>query len=74
MALNNEAYTAYPHEGEILLAEGCTVWILAIEDNVKIQNDTDSMSKYNGKSITIIHMIHPDEYVSMIKKSILGMF
>ena len=35
--LNNEAYTAYPYEEEILLSEGCHVTLLSVE-NRKIEN------------------------------------
>ena len=29
--LNNEGLSAYPYEGEILLCEGCPVYVLGIE-------------------------------------------
>ena len=34
MRMNNEAYTSYPGENEILLREGCPVFVLDIEDCV----------------------------------------
>lgn len=30
MAMNNEAYSAYPSEAEVLLMEGCEVFILDV--------------------------------------------
>ena len=30
LTMNNEAYTAYPSEKEVLLSEGCKVYILGI--------------------------------------------
>lgn len=56
--MNNEAYSAYPSEGELLLMEGCPVWILAVESDIKIENTSKNFEKYNGKVITVIHMYH----------------
>ena len=47
--MNNEAFTAYPAEGELLLVEGIRVWILGVEKDVMINNTHDKMAKYNGK-------------------------
>ena len=41
--MNNEAYTAYPEEGELLLPEGYRVEILKIEEGVKIKNTHKGM-------------------------------
>ena len=41
--MNNEAYTAYPDEGELLLEEGCGVHVLAIDSDVKIENSFAGM-------------------------------
>lgn len=58
--MNNEAYTAYPSESEVLLSEGCKMFVLAVDRGVKINNSTDGViSTYNGKEVTIIHMLHP---------------
>ena len=54
--MNNEAYTAYPAEGELLLPEGSEVIILKIEEGVKINNTHQGMKKYNEKSITIVYL------------------
>lgn len=57
--MNNEAYTSYPVEDEYLLMEGCNVYILSIEKNVQIDNDSSDMTKFNKRSMTVIHMFHP---------------
>ena len=56
--MNNESFTSYPAEGEILLQEGCAVYILAINRDRQIKNSYKGMEKYNGKSITIVHLFH----------------
>ena len=54
--MNSEALTAYPCEGELLLCEGCRVHVLAIERGHEIENQHESMQKYNGQAITIIYL------------------
>ena len=44
MMMNNEAYTAYPNEGELLLSEGCQVFVLAVDTGVKIKNKFKTMT------------------------------
>ena len=56
--MNNEAYSAYPSEGEFLLSEGCGVNILAVERNFTIKNFHPSLDKYDGKVLTIVHLYH----------------
>ena len=56
--MNNEAYTAYPEEGEFLLMEGCHVYVLAVDSDVKIENSFAGMEYYNAKTITVIHLFH----------------
>ena len=56
--LNSMDYSAYPYEEEILLQEGCAVYILAINRDRQIKNSYKGMEKYNGKSITIVHLFH----------------
>ena len=59
MAMNNEAYTAYPSEGEVLLVEGCSVHVLAFQENFELKNHTScGMEKYNGRKINIIYLYH----------------
>ena len=36
ITMNNEAYSAYPSEAEVLLADGCFVDVLALDYEVKI--------------------------------------
>ena len=38
LTMNNEAYTAYPSEAEVLLCEGCPIHVLGIDFKVKIDN------------------------------------
>lgn len=38
LMMNNEAFTAYPSEGELLLAEGCSVYVHEVERGYKIEN------------------------------------
>lgn len=40
------------------MVEGCMAFVLAVERDVKIENMYDSMSRFNGKSITIIYLLH----------------
>ena len=56
--MNHEAYTAYPSEGEMLLMEGCAVYVLAVEDGVRIHNKSETMKDYDGKSVTVVHLFH----------------
>ena len=54
--MNNEAYTSYPSESEILLRDGAFTYILGVEEDIVIQNDHTSFAKYNGKTISIVHL------------------
>ena len=56
--MNNDAYSAFPGEGEILLTEGIAVYVLDIQNDVKIQNRHESMKEYDEKIIKIIHLFH----------------
>ena len=58
ISLNNKAYTAYPHEGEIVLREGAEVYILSVKKNIKISNTHAGFENFNGSKVTIIHMFH----------------
>lgn len=58
MFLNNEAYTAYPSEGEVILMEGFAVTVLEVEKKVKVKNTFKSMKKYNGLTLTIVYLFH----------------
>ena len=53
--MNNEAYTSYPVEREMLLTEGCGVYVLLVEE-VVIENEHAAWADFNGKTITIVHL------------------
>lgn len=57
--MNNEAYTSYPSEREVLLREGCKVYVLSVETNVTIENEFTSYEPYNGRKVSIVHLFHP---------------
>ena len=42
--MNNEAYTSFPVESEILLMEGCEVYIVGVEKDVVIDNKHEGYS------------------------------
>ena len=54
--MNNEAYTAFPVEREILLMEGQRAFILAVERDVQIMNSFPSFADFNQKTLAIIHL------------------
>lgn len=58
MAMNNEAYTAYPYEGEILLMDGATVNVWDVETSIVINNKDPSMIEFDGLMITYVHLFH----------------
>ena len=61
--MNNEAYSSYPSEAEVLLCDGCDVFVLAVDKNVQINNALcNQMSQFNGKSITVVHLFHTGSY------------
>ena len=55
--MNNDLYSKYPDEYELLLQEGCKVWVLEFDEDILIQNEYN-MKKYHDKNITIIHLFH----------------
>ena len=61
MSMNNEAYTAYPAEGEILMCEGSIMFILSVDTEVLIENAQGAMAQSMGKkslwSICSIHLL-----------------
>ena len=58
MTMNNEAYRAYPSESEVLLCEGCGIFVLGIDYGVKIENTEVEIAKYNGQQMTVVHLFH----------------
>ena len=57
--MDNEAYSSYPSEAEVLLTDGCDMFVLGVDHDVKITNNTSGqMAQLNGKLITVIHLFH----------------
>lgn len=57
--MNNEAYSSYPQEAEVLLCDGCDMFVLAVDRGVVIQNTCGNrMECYEGSVVTVIHMYH----------------
>ena len=54
--MNNEAYTSFPREREILLMEGLKLYVLAFERDVKIENPHATFATLNGKTVHIVHL------------------
>ena len=54
----DEAYTAYPHEGEYLLMEGCQVHVLTVEREFKLHNVGKVFEKFRDRTVTVIHLFH----------------
>lgn len=48
ISMNSEEYTSYPNEQEILLREGCPVWILGVERIDQITNTHADFRDYAG--------------------------
>jgi len=44
--MNDSRFSVYPGEQEVLLSEGFSVYVLAVEDEVKISNKF--LPKYDG--------------------------
>jgi hypothetical protein len=58
--MNNESYTSYPREREVLLYEGYDIEVLDVEKDVTIENPNKSFKDFNGRKVTIIHLIKLD--------------
>ena len=58
LTMNNEAYTAYPSEAEVLLCEGCEIWVLGVDKSVKISNNEGQIAPFNGQQMTVVHLFH----------------
>ena len=58
LTMNNEAYTAYPSEAEVLLCEGCRIHVLGVDYGVKIDNVEGQIADFNGHKITVVHLFH----------------
>lgn len=50
--MDKEIYSAYPSEAEILLCDGCNIFVMAVDRGIKIENTTnEKMAAFNGKEI-----------------------
>ena len=61
--MNNDHYSAYPEENELLLQEGCKVWVLHIDENVFVDDlESAHLEPPFGFIITIFETmrIHAD--------------
>ena len=58
--LNSKRYSVYPEEQEFLLMEGFGVFILGIEDKMKISNKF--LPDYDGKIVTVIYLLDSNSY------------
>ena len=59
--MNNEGFSAYPYESEILLKEGCPIFVLDV-DKIKVNNKYKDFKNYDGKTITVIYILHPEAW------------
>ena len=60
LTMNNEAYTAYPSEAEVLLCENYPIHVLGDDYGVKIDNFEGQIADFNGQKITVVHLFHKD--------------
>ena len=58
LTMNNEVFTAYPSESEVFLTEGCDIYVLAVEDGVKISDCEGQIGVFNGQEMTVVHLFH----------------
>ena len=48
VAMNNEAYSAYPCEEEILLCDGCDMFALSVDSNIELKNLFGLLGPFNN--------------------------
>lgn len=47
------------YDGTVTLCEGCPVYILAIQKDLKIKNNSKSdMDRFDGRTMTVVHLYH----------------
>lgn len=56
--INSGAFTAYPAEDAFILHQSCKMYVLDVEPDVGIHNSHYTMQSFDGKTITIIHLLH----------------
>ena len=56
--LNQPEYSAFPFEEEYLLMEGYPLWVLKVDENIVIANETTKewREQYNGQTINIVYL------------------
>ena len=65
--MNNEAYSAYPSEEEILLCDGCDMFALSVDSNIQLNNMIGLLSLFNNKILTVIHLFHTGTFEEEMK-------
>ena len=60
--LNDEAYSSYPSEGEMLLQEGQEVRILGFDPEVLVLNKHESFKNYFRKKLMVVYLYMNDSY------------
>ena len=56
--LNNEAYSSFPEENEILLRDGFEVYVLTVKEDQRFKTTHQKLKKYDGLVFDIIHLFH----------------
>lgn len=56
--MNNEAYSSYPHEKEVLLTEGCDIYVMQVERDVRLEETHESFKEYEQRSVDLIYCFH----------------
>lgn len=56
MRMNNEAYTSYPSEGEVLLQEGIPAFIIDVKRDILIDNPYTNWKMFNGLKVSFIFL------------------
>ena len=54
--MNGEAYSSYPSEGEMLLVEGCWVYILGFEEDFEVNSKHESLKGYYKKKLMVVYL------------------
>ena len=57
--LNNEAFTAYPGDQEMVLRQGCRVYVLQVQKKVVYKNNYTTFQEFNDQEFTIVHLFAP---------------
>ena len=60
--MNGEAYSSYPSEGEMLLAEGVGVRILGFGSEVEVLNKHKSFKNFFRKNLMVLYLFMRDGF------------